>query len=131
MATKCKLRKNNGERCGADAQLGKMICVFHDPDRATDGEEARRAGGLTRARRNAVLSPETPDFELRTTQHVAGLLAESINHLRRGKLDPRVGNSVGYLSGILLRALEQGSIGERLMKLEDALGLHYITSSDE
>jgi len=38
MAMKCEFRKKNGERCGAEAQTGKSLCVFHDPERATQGQ---------------------------------------------------------------------------------------------
>jgi hypothetical protein len=52
---------------------------------------------------------------------VSAFLADSINQLRRGQLDPRVANGVGYLSSVLLRALEQGPLEERLAKIEAAL----------
>jgi len=51
------------------------------------------------------------------------LLAESINAVRKGRLDPRVSNAVGYLAGVLQRALEQGPTEERLARLETILGL--------
>jgi hypothetical protein len=47
MAKKCQFRKTNGEGCDADAQSGKTVCVFHDPATATDGQRARRTGGLS------------------------------------------------------------------------------------
>jgi hypothetical protein len=46
------------------------------------------------------------------------LLTDSINRLRRGQLDPRVANAMGYLTGVLLRALEQGAVEERLARIE-------------
>jgi hypothetical protein len=55
MAKKCAFKKKNGERCGADAQTGKSLCVFHDPARASEGRRARRAGGISRSRAAAVL----------------------------------------------------------------------------
>jgi hypothetical protein len=48
-------------------------------------------------------------------------LADSINQLRRGELDPRVANGIGYLTSVLLRALEQGPLEERMAKIEAAL----------
>jgi hypothetical protein len=54
---------------------------------------------------------------------VANLLASSISQVRRGELDPRIANAVGYLSGILLKALEQGVVEERLQKVEAELGI--------
>ena len=73
-----------------------------------------------------MLPPETPDSPLRNTQEVAMLLGDSINQVRRGQLDPRVANAMGYLAGILLRALEQGPIEERLTRVEASLGLTSI-----
>ena len=55
-------------------------------------------------------------------------LAEAINEVRCGKLDPKVANSMGYLAGILLHGLEQGPVEERLARLEASLGLAAKTS---
>jgi hypothetical protein len=100
MAKKCEFRKKNGERCGADAQTGKNLCVFHDPARAVDGRRARKAGGIRRSQAAAVLPSDTPDHPLGNTKEVSAFLADSINQLRRGQLDPRVANGVGYLSSV-------------------------------
>ena len=51
------------------------------------------------------------------------LLGESISQVRRGQLDPPVANAVGYLASILLGALQQGLLVERLRRLEETLGL--------
>ena len=120
MARKCELRKKNGEGCGADAQTGNSVCVFHDPARALEGHRARRAGGITR-RPATVLPSDTQDCPLGNTKEVSALLSDSINQLRRGELDPRVANAVGYLSSVLLRSLEQGPVEERLATIEAAL----------
>ncbi len=45
------------------------------------------------------------------------MLADSINRLRRGQLDPRVANAMGYLASVLLKALDQ-KLEERLAHLE-------------
>jgi len=34
MSNKFRFRKKNGDSCGADAQIGKSVCVFHDPANA-------------------------------------------------------------------------------------------------
>jgi hypothetical protein len=78
-------------------------------------------GGINRSRTAAVLPVDAPDNPLRNTQDVSTLLAESINQVRRGQLDPRVANSVGHLASILLGALQQGPLEERLARLEAAL----------
>ncbi len=123
MANKCQFRKKDGKHCSANAQVGKNLCVFHDPAKAADGRRARRAGGINRSRVATVLPPETPDNPLRSTTDVSTLLSESINQVRRGQLDPRVANAVGYLASILLNALDQGPVEERLSRVEATLGL--------
>jgi hypothetical protein len=121
MADKCKSQKNNGSRCGANAQPSNGLCVFHDPARASDGQRVRSAGGVTRSTVAAVLPSDTPDHPLGNVRDVSALLTDSINRLRRGQLDPRVANAMGYLTSVLLRALEQGPVEERLAKIEAAL----------
>jgi hypothetical protein len=49
---------------------------------------------------------------------VCVLLAKTINDVRTGRLDPKLANCVGYLSGILVRAFEVGELEERLAMLE-------------
>jgi hypothetical protein len=121
MAEKCHFRKKNGTRCNANAQPANGLCVFHDSAKASEGRRARRAGGITRSRAAAVLPSGTPDHPLGNTQEVSAFLADSINQLRRGQLDPRVANGMGYLTSVLLRALEQGPLEERMAKIEAAL----------
>jgi hypothetical protein len=121
MARNCEFRKKGGGRCNADAQTGKGVCVFHDPDKASDGRRARRAGGITRSRAATVLPFDTPHHPLGDTNQVSVLLADSINRLRRGQLDPRVANAMGYLASVLLKALENGRIEDRLARLESVM----------
>jgi len=129
MPRRCHFRKKNGKSCCADPQIGKDLCVFHDPARAADGRRARRAGGINRTQNTIRLSPETPDIPLRTTVDVSRLLAESINQVRRGQLDARVANTVGFLAGILLKAIEQSRVEDGLIHLEAILGCKKDTQT--
>jgi hypothetical protein len=52
---------------------------------------------------------------------VTALLGMTINQVRRGEIDPRISNAVGYLAGTLLKALELGNLEQRLSALEAAL----------
>jgi hypothetical protein len=88
-----------------------------------DRGRARRAGGVARSRGAAVLTGDTQDLPLHDVGDVCALLAESINQVRRGQIDPRVSNAVGYLASILLGALQQGPLEERMERLEVTLGL--------
>jgi hypothetical protein len=129
MKKKCRFRKKNGKGCGADAQIEKDLCVFHDPAKAADGRRARRAGGINRSQSTIRLPPQTPDIPLRTTGEVSRLLAESINQVRRGQLDARVANTIGFLAGILLKALEQSRVEEGLSHLEAIVGCRKETQT--
>jgi hypothetical protein len=124
MADKCQFRKKNGNCCGANARPTNGLCFFHDPARSAGGRRARKAGGIHRSRTAAVLPVHTPDHPLGNTTDVSALLADSINQLRRGQLDPRVANAMGYLTSVLLRSLEQGPLEERLAKIEAAPAAH-------
>ena len=128
MADKCEFRKKDGRSCSANAQVASGLCIFHDPARASDGQRARRAGGITRSQLAAVLPSDTPDHPLGNVSDVSALLSDSINRLRRGQLDPRVANAMGYLTSVLLRALEQGPVEERLSKIEAALAENAQTA---
>jgi hypothetical protein len=73
-----------------------------------------------------VLPPDTPDIALEDASDVSTLITDSINQLRRGQLDPRVANGVGYLASVLLRSLEQGVMEHRIARLESSFGLIRI-----
>jgi hypothetical protein len=106
MKQKCEFRKKNGQRCGADAQSEKTLCVFHDPAKAAADRRARQLGGINRSRTAAALPSETAGHPLNNVHDVSLLLGQSINQVRRGQLAPRVATA-GYLAGILLSALQQ------------------------
>jgi hypothetical protein len=119
---RCTSTTVSGVRCSAACQSGSPFCFFHDPAKADERGEARRAGGRQRSRPAAVLNTETPARSIRSVADVTGLLSETIHQVRTGALDPKVANCVGYLSGILLKALEVGQIEERLAAIEAVVG---------
>jgi hypothetical protein len=111
--------KANGQRCRATALKNADRCFFHHPDLATRRKAAQRAGGIERSKVAAVLPANLPDVPLTTVQDVIVLLGATINQVRKGQVDPRISNAVGYLAGIMLKAMEQGPIEERLAILEE------------
>ena len=115
----CQHTKSDGQPCRARPLVGSDYCFFHDPAKAAEREAAQRAGGLRG--KAAVLPADMPARRIENAADVIGLLAETINQVRTGALDPRVGNCVGYLSGIVLKAHEQGELAERLAALEAAV----------
>ena len=50
--------------------------------------------------------------------------------MRGGVLDPKTGNAVGYLAGVLLKAFQQGDIEARLQALEAVQKARASTGKD-
>ena len=96
-------------------------CFFHDPAALEERRAARRTGGIERSKKAAVLPANAVDCPLESVGHICELLGQTINQVRKGIVDPRVGNSVGYLAGIMLKALDMGELEKRLARLETLL----------
>ena len=117
----CEHVKPDGERCRAAAMHGSAYCFFHDPEQADKRRGAQQAGGRERCRPMLIASPAGEEAPLERVQDVAELLSDTIHQVRRGDLEPRVANAVGYLAGTLLKALQAGELEERVEQLERLL----------
>jgi hypothetical protein len=67
------------------------------------------------------LTEEAPDLVFHGTQDVLDLLADTASQCRRGELDCKVSNCLGYLASVALRALSEGETEKRLEALEEQL----------
>jgi hypothetical protein len=107
---RCCHKENDGAECNATPQTGRQYCFFHDPDPALQEKKtaARKAGGVSRSS-PLLLPPNLPYKSLQTASAVAELLDETINQVRQGEIDLRAATAIGYLSTILLNALETGA----------------------
>ena len=111
--------KTAGVRCRARRIENSDFCYFHDPAKAKERQSAQRAGGLKN--RPIVLPRSVPDAPLKDMGDIRYLVADTINQVRRGEIDPKVANSVGYLAGILIKAWDRGEFEARLKALESAV----------
>ena len=116
--TLCKASKKDGTPCSVPALPGSDYCFFHDPSRADERREAQVQGG--RQNRLKTLPEDAPDVKIANCQDVMSLLSETINQARKGRIDPRTANAVGYLANIFLKATEQGEMEKRIAELEAA-----------
>ncbi|MBS0198786.1 MAG: hypothetical protein JSR77_18720 [Planctomycetes bacterium] len=116
----CHAAAASGEPCRAPARTGSDFCFIHDPAAAAEREEARREGGRERGRRTVAVDDSEPDPPLKTLQDVSGLLADTLCRVRKGTLDAKIANTVGYLAGVLIRSIEGGEFERRLEALEAA-----------
>jgi hypothetical protein len=98
-----------GSRCMADPQIGKNYCFFHDPEQKKKQAEARKHGGETRSRQTEpqiTLPSNLPVMPLEKFSDVLDLLGQTINHLFAGEMDVPAARAIGYLAGLLQRALK-------------------------
>jgi len=114
--TSCAATKRNGKACKAAALPGSQFCFFHHPGKAAARWKAQSQGG--RANRMATLPADAPNVQIEDSADVVKLLSSTINSVRRGEIDPRVGNSVGYLANIVLTATGQRELESRIAELE-------------
>jgi hypothetical protein len=115
----CAKTKSNGQRCQAMAMQDSRYCFFHNSATQKARKAAQRRGG--QASGPTVLPADAADVPLHSGKDVAVFLAETINQVRKGQLSPKIGSSVGYLAGLLMKALETSDIEERLARVEQAL----------
>jgi hypothetical protein len=67
------------------------------------------------------LDSAASDVKIKDCGDVVQLLSETINQVRKGVIDPRVANSVGYLANITVRVFAQNELEDRVAKLEQLL----------
>jgi hypothetical protein len=89
---------------------------MHSPDRAAERQEGRRKGGRA-ATRPATLGEGAPEAPFGTVADILALLGQTVNQVRRGELDPKVGNCVGYLASVGLRAVDEGALAREVEEL--------------
>jgi general stress protein YciG len=98
----CQASTKSGTRCAAPAVKGTRLCSLHaDPKRAA---EIGRKGG----KRNLNLydgGPQTVSIP-ESPADVKRMLAETMAEVRAGRMDPRQGTVLTYISHSLLKAME-------------------------
>lgn len=112
---KCKARTKSGKPCKANALQGKSYCLAHDPASKEKFKEITKRGGKVKKKVQVSLAPVEFKGDVR---EVLDLLADTINRVRSNAMPPRIANTVGYLAGHMIKALEIAEIEQRLKKVE-------------
>ena len=115
---KCTHKKKSGSICKANAVNGSKFCFFHDPANDNERKIAQSSGG--KGNKIVVNDPLEP-IELKTAQDVVNLLEDTVNRVRSGELDVKIGNCLGVLSGQVIKALEIVSVSNRVEIIERAI----------
>jgi hypothetical protein len=117
-ASTCTATRKDGNACHCAALPGDPhgMCFWHSPARAGERATAQMRGGHTR--QHAVGIRNAPTVYLESVEEVKGVLADVITKVRRGQLEPKAANSLGYLLMQGLKAVEMADINRRLKALE-------------
>ena len=117
-ASTCVAPRKDGSACHCAALPGDPhgMCFWHSPDRAGQRATAQLRGGITR--QHAVGIRNAPTVRLDSVEEVRDVLADVITKVRRGQLEPKAANSLGYLLMQGLKAVELSNISRRLKALE-------------
>ena len=121
---RCKARTKAGGPCQAPATEGGLCFCHAHPEKLA---ELGRQGG----RKNRRWKPDEgnlPHRPLQSVGQVSELLEETINRVRQGPFDLRAANAIGFLAGILLKAIDSGRLEDRLAHLEAVLA--HTTETD-
>ena len=111
---RCKAMTKAGGSCSAPAIRGENFCYLHsDPGRAA---QLGRMGGM--GNRHVYENDGKEVSPPQTASDVKNLLAYAMAEIRAGKMDPKLGTTLGYLGTSLLKAIETSDIEQRLERLE-------------
>jgi len=113
----CKHIKPDGEQCRAKAMKGSDYCFTHNPDTQIEKHLAVVKGGLASKKVKLDLEP----LSIKSPQEVGRLLEDTINGVRSGEIPPNIANTIGYLAGHALKALEASNLDQRVEMVESIL----------
>ena len=118
MTKKCSFILESGRQCGAYALTNKDYCFSHDPESREKKALAVRKGGLAKA----VIIPEVlEDIKVDTPDDVIILLGKTLKEVRAGRLPSQTANTIGFLSGHLIRAFEVARMNDKIEEVRAAL----------
>lgn len=113
----CLYKSSDDRQCRANATKTSAYCFMHDPAMADRQKVAASLGGKS-SKKNADPLEAIP---VSSMVDVVKLLGHVVNEVREAKIDLRVANCIGYLSGHLVKAIESSAFEDRLKAIEDKL----------
>lgn len=111
---KCTYIDSNNNQCQANAMRNSAYCFVHNPNTKEEHALAVRKGGKASRRDRLHLVP----VSTRKPEEVVNLLEETINGIRTGTIPPQIANTIGFLCGHLLKAMEASDLDKRLEVIE-------------
>lgn len=125
MDRQCVQVLDNGTQCRAWALQGRDKCFSHDETNKAEKMIAVTKGGGTR---RAVVETPLQQITVNTPTDIVRLLSVTITEVRNGTLDPRIANTIGFLTGHLVRAFELAVLDSKTEEVK-ALILHKVSTT--
>jgi hypothetical protein len=114
---KCKHIKSNGEQCKSNAMKDSSYCWTHSPEISI---HEKKLGASKGGKNKYNLTPVSlPQIIINDSRDVPPLLVDTIQRLRCGEIDIRLGTAIGYLSNVLLKSYEVSDLEGRIEKMEN------------
>lgn len=112
----CKFIKEDKSLCQANAMKDSLFCYLHNPGIPVEEKKlAQVKGGMG----NIVKLEEVlPEIKIEKTKDIVTLLQDTISRVRSGQMDIRIANTIGFLCGHLIKAVEVSEIDQRVKSVE-------------
>jgi len=95
---------------------GSKLCYFHNPH--IPDEEKRQARAKGGQSNKIIIQSALPAIPLREVRDVVALLEDTTNRVRSGEVDIKIANTLGFLAGHLIKALELAQLEGRVEEIE-------------
>ena len=115
---RCEHILADGRQCGSWAMEGATKCFSHNEATQEQKAIAVRKGGATR---QAVIDTPLQQITINTPADIVKLLAQTINEVRDGTLDPRIANTIAYIAGHLIKAYEVSELNGKTEELKSII----------
>lgn len=116
---KCSFLSKDKSNCSAHAMIGSQYCYFHNPEIDEGSKKSAQSRG---GKGNATLIREPlPPVSIKEAKDVVLLLEDTVNRVRAGEVEVRIGNCIGLLSGQIIKALEIAQLQNRVEIIERAI----------
>ena len=111
----CTATRTNGEPCRAPVMRADATrCFAHDASFQARRDEARRAGGRSKA--NAIRAQKLMPARLAP---LFDALAAALDQVHSGDLDPRAASAMAQLARAMVATVTAGELEDRLRRLEE------------
>lgn len=121
MVMRCKATTQSGQPCEMACLANSDWCFAHAPEKGRERAAARKRGGLNR-RAPAPSGDQIPPTDLRDVRSIQELLERVVTDTLAQENSAQRSRTIGYLAGLLLKAVEVGEFEARLAAIESSLG---------